>query len=207
MNSIQEKFNELQLAFLSRISLRIGLMKTNSEANILSLEADSSIPSRGIGLLIFLFSLLPFHSDFLEDPSSNSFLNGYDFYNHSEAIFIRLLIALPALYIFLIYGKVTRCTLDKNNNTFLIEQKNYLFRQKSEGNLQGISGLEISQAERSGGFRLGGGTFTYVEVNFLRDSAEKVSLTFIEQTSEIDNSIEKVHNMLSDFLDIPSPSS
>ena len=151
---------------------------------------------------IILLSLLPFHSDLLVEPGNPSFLNGYDWYNHLALIPLRLALTLPGLWIFLVYGKVTRCTFDKNKNIFVVEQKNYLFNERSEGNLQDISALEISQLEKPVSSWFGKDSFAYIEVKLLRDSREPVSFTFIERKSEIDSAIVRVRNLLSEFLNL-----
>ncbi len=204
MSFVQDKFNELVFALLRQISPRLGLKVIESDPDKLRLEADASIPARGIGRYIVLLSLLPFYSDLLVEPGDLSPLNGYDFYNHLGAIPLRLGLTLPGLWILLIYGKVTRCEFDKSSNTFLVEQKSYLVNQRSEGSLQEISALEISPVERPSWRLFGGDIFTHIQVSLLRNSGEPVSFIFIEHKSEIDSATQQVRNMLTEFLSLPS---
>ncbi|MCJ8278566.1 MAG: hypothetical protein MJK14_01085 [Rivularia sp. ALOHA_DT_140] len=107
-------------------------MKFNqSESNKLILKADASIPYCSIGGFLTVLSISPFYLPLFLEPDNMSRWNGYDFFNHLEAIPLRLCLTLPGLWILLFYGKVTRCVFDKENNTFLVENKTYVSNQKA----------------------------------------------------------------------------
>lgn len=206
MSFAQESFNKLGMSLLRPFSLQIGLRVIDSDSNNLKLEADASMPSRGIGRWIILLSLLPFYSDFLVEPANMSPLNGYDFFNHLGAIPFRLCLTLPGLWILLYYGKVTRCVFDKENNTFSVENKSYISNQKVERNLEDISAIEVAQIEKPAWNLFGGSINTHIQVNLMRNSGETVSFIYIEQKSQVESSILKTRNMINEFLALPSDS-
>lgn len=206
MSVRQEKFNALGMILLSPFSLHAGLRVTDSDSNKFKLEADASIPSRGIGRWMILLSLLPFYSDFLAEPTYTSIFNGYDFLNHLEFIPFRLCFFLPGLWILLFYGKVSICMFDKINNTFLVEQKSYISNQKAKGNLEEISAIEVAEIDKQAWNIFGGSIFTHIQVHLMINSEEAVSFIYIEQKSEVENSIIKTRNMITEFLALPSDS-
>jgi hypothetical protein len=202
MSIIQEKFNDLSTSFMRLVSVQIGFRVNDSDPSKLILEADSSIPARGTGLWLILLSLLPFHSDFLEDPSTPGIFNGYDFYNHEWSIPLRFCIALPELWIFFVWGKFTKCVFDKNANTFSIKQRISWIEQKEEGNLQEISSIEILPVEKLAWLLFSKEPFTHFQVNLIKHSGEVVSFFFIERKSEVDSVIVKYRNVLCEFLNL-----
>lgn len=199
---LKKKLSEIGITFLSKISPRIGLSIDETEPNKLILSADASLPGRGFSFYLVLFSLLPFHSDFLEDPNDFSILNGYDFYNHPGAIPLRLCILLPGLWIGLVREKVMRCVFDKNSNTFLIEQKSYLTNQKSKGNFKEITELRIFEVEKSKWFPFDEEELTDIQIDFLRQSEKPISVTFIEYKCAVDRVIAQTYDRLSKFLEL-----
>ena len=100
MNTVQENLNAMGRFILRLFSAKIGLIETNSDLNQLIVESDLAIPARGTGLWLTLLLLLPFHSDFLEDPNSTSIFNGYDLYNHEWSIPLRIILSSPGLWVF-----------------------------------------------------------------------------------------------------------
>ena len=175
----QENFKKLGMIILRSFAQQIGLRVIDSDSNNLKLEADATMPSRGIGRWIILLSLLPFHSDFLVEPGNISPLNGYDFFNHLGAIVFRLCLTLLGLWILLFYGKVTRCVFNKENKTFSVQNNSYISNQKVKGNLEEISEIEVTQIEKPA-WNLFGGSINHIQVNLMRNSGETVSFIYIE---------------------------
>ncbi|MEO1760906.1 MAG: hypothetical protein AAFR83_02790 [Cyanobacteria bacterium J06629_18] len=68
-----------------------------SDLNKLILEADASIPYRSIGMSLIVLSTSPFYLPLFLEPDNMSRWNGYDFFNHLEAIPFRLFFTLPGL--------------------------------------------------------------------------------------------------------------
>jgi hypothetical protein len=203
MNVIQEKLNKIGMFFLRLVSAKIGLIETDSDSNKLTVDSDLSMPARGTALWLILLLFLPFHSDFLEDPNSTSFFNGYDFYNHEWSIPLRILLASPGLWVFFGWGKFTKCVFDKNENTFTVKQRINWISQKTEGYLSEISAIEVFSVEKPSWMLFQKETYTHIQVNLVRNSGEPVSFTFMGQRSNLDNTILKTHNMLCEFLNLP----
>ncbi|MBV6626352.1 MAG: hypothetical protein KI793_26025 [Rivularia sp. (in: Bacteria)] len=155
-------------------------------------------------MFLIVLSTSPFYLPFLLEPDNMSRWNGYDFFNHLEAIPFRLCLALPGLWILLFYGKVSRCVFDKENNTFLVENKNYISNKKVEGNLEDISAIEVAQIEKPAWKLFGGSIFSHIQVKLLKHSGEEASFIYIEQKSELESSILKTRNMITEFLALPS---
>lgn len=206
MSFTQENFNKLGMSLLRSFAQQIGLRIIDSDSNNLKLEADATMPSRGIGRWIILLSLLPFYSDFIVEPGNMSPLNGYDFFNHLGAIPFRLCLTLPGLWILLFYGKVTRCVFDKENKTFSVENKSYISNQKVKGNLEDISAIEVTQIEKPAWNLFRGSINTHIQVNMMRNSGETVSFIYIEQKNRVESSILKTRNTITEFLGLSSDS-
>jgi hypothetical protein len=200
MNFIKDNLSEIQKIF-TQSELQIN--KLDSDRLIIA-GASSSKPERITGLSIAILSLiLPFSSDLFDDSGNTNMFGSYDFYNHQESIPLRLMTFLPGLCVFLFYRKNTRCVLDKNTNTFLVIQKHDWKTLRSEGGLEEISGVEISQVENSSWSIFESSTFTNMLVRLLKRSGESVSFTFIVKINHLDETVLKTRNILCQFLDLP----
>ncbi|MEL6459117.1 MAG: hypothetical protein AAFQ91_12790 [Cyanobacteria bacterium J06621_15] len=205
MSFSKNKFSQSLIDFLNIIIPRFKRLKLNqSDLNKLILEADASIPYRSIGMSLIVLSTSPFYLPLFLEPDNMSRWNGYDFFNHLEAIPFRLFFTLPGLWILIFYEKVSKCVFDKENNTFSLESGSYISNQKVEGNLEDISAIEVAQIEKPTWNLFGGSIFTHIQVHLMRNSGETVSFIYIEQKSEVESSIIKTRNMITEFLALPS---
>lgn len=192
-----ELFANFRTTLLRQITTRVGLWMTETDSQMLIFDADVSFPGRGIGLLIFLVSLLPFYSDSLWVDTNN-----YDFFNYGGFILIRGAIAALGLWLWLLQGKVLHCQFDKAHNKYVIEQNSYLHRQKAAGNLQDIAQCNVTQVQKSRWFPLGKSLYTHIQVTVIETSGVTTSFTFVEQRNSVDQVIDKTRNQLSDFLEL-----